>query len=369
MDAALLEIVRQARVIVLLGDKDTGKSTLARILANELYRQGRMVGILDADVGQSDVGPPTTIGFGCVTQEIEQFQDVVVQQLYFVGALTPRGHILTAVLGARKMLDFALKYGCDHVIVNTTGFIRGLGGHLLKTRKLESLAPDLILCLQRQQECEHLLKAFAPFDFPQILRLTPDPACRSRSMVERQKNRTQKLQQTFAAAQEIECALDQLIILDETAFFAGQPCTPDEWQRVTACLSAPPVTAPSAGIAASTLPLWGERLDADLHLVTARPLDYQQIAALKAACAPVDYVTALTPTDFTNVLVGVLNSQRVCCGLGLLRALNFADGKLSLLTAVPAGEIVGLQMSRCQISADDLKLILQPATVANPLVG
>ncbi len=48
-------------VCLLLGAADTGKTSLVLALANELSAQ-RPVGIVDADIGQSHIGPPTTVG-------------------------------------------------------------------------------------------------------------------------------------------------------------------------------------------------------------------------------------------------------------------------------------------------------------------
>jgi len=47
--------------IMVIGASDTGKSTLARYLFQELCRAGLRVAYLDGDVGQSTLGLPTTM--------------------------------------------------------------------------------------------------------------------------------------------------------------------------------------------------------------------------------------------------------------------------------------------------------------------
>ena len=105
MQSEVIEAAIHDRVILMMGAKDTGKTTCTRDLANELFRRGYSVGVIDADVGQSDIGPPTTIGFGTVETVLEDLSHAVVRHLYFVGSISPKGHLLPVITGTRKMLD------------------------------------------------------------------------------------------------------------------------------------------------------------------------------------------------------------------------------------------------------------------------
>ncbi len=55
-------VLARPGVVMLLGASDSGKTTLGRILAEKLTAAGRTVGLVDGDVGQSSIGPPTTVG-------------------------------------------------------------------------------------------------------------------------------------------------------------------------------------------------------------------------------------------------------------------------------------------------------------------
>ncbi|MGC8973282.1 MAG: Clp1/GlmU family protein, partial [Thermoproteus sp.] len=48
-------------VTVVIGAIDVGKSTMTAVLANKALSRGLRVAVIDADVGQNDIGPPTTI--------------------------------------------------------------------------------------------------------------------------------------------------------------------------------------------------------------------------------------------------------------------------------------------------------------------
>src|SRR5215510_7120516 len=91
---AALDDLRRARTIMLLGATDTGKTTFLTWLANILLAQEQRLAIVDADVGQSSLGPPTTIGLGVVAAPFQSLQELMPVGLFFVGSTSPRSHLL-----------------------------------------------------------------------------------------------------------------------------------------------------------------------------------------------------------------------------------------------------------------------------------
>lgn len=73
--------------IMILGGVDTGKTTLATFLANELLSSGFRVAIIDSDIGQKGILPPATISLGFPEGLFESFGDIKAYKHYFVGAL------------------------------------------------------------------------------------------------------------------------------------------------------------------------------------------------------------------------------------------------------------------------------------------
>ncbi|GAI15744.1 unnamed protein product, partial [marine sediment metagenome] len=56
------KILKDRGAVLVLGATDTGKSICTLLFANFWAKHGRKVGIVDVDMGQSDLGPPTTMG-------------------------------------------------------------------------------------------------------------------------------------------------------------------------------------------------------------------------------------------------------------------------------------------------------------------
>ncbi len=199
------EILKQRpRRILVLGGVDVGKSTLCFYLLEQLVRAGLKVALVDADVGQKDVGPPTTVGLRHFFGSLPEKRPLPAEKLYFVGSTTPVGHLLPLVVGTKKLCD--LSQG-EITLINTTGLIRG-PGLALKVFKIESLEPDLILALERAQELEEILSGFR---HRAIRRLEVSPQAIPKGIAERRRRREEAYRWHFRGAGAITLPLKDLI--------------------------------------------------------------------------------------------------------------------------------------------------------------
>ena len=137
---------------ILLGATDTGKSTLAKFLIFNLCRRGLKIALVDADIGQSFLGPPTTIGLAIFKSHPDWEVILSPPEIFFVGSTSPEGHFPIHLKGVKRMVDKAPSYGAEVIIVDTTGFILGEAGKELKRRKIDLLSPRFIIALQRSNQ-------------------------------------------------------------------------------------------------------------------------------------------------------------------------------------------------------------------------
>lgn len=132
------------RRLMVVGASDSGKSTLTTYLLNLVVAKGGKVGVVDADIGQSDLAPPGCVGGAVLKKQLTDLRDVKGDVLEFVGSTSPMG-VEEAVIGAVKS---AVKRVSDQqpdlLLINTDGYIEGEGVDY-KIRLGESLSPDLIL--------------------------------------------------------------------------------------------------------------------------------------------------------------------------------------------------------------------------------
>jgi polynucleotide 5'-hydroxyl-kinase GRC3/NOL9 len=151
--------------VMLAGDTDTGKSTLAAYLANVALGRGLVPCIVDGDIGQGDLAPPAGIGAAALSRQVTDLRDVTANLFEFVGSTSPTGFERIVAKKLRSLLDRAGPLG-NICIVNTDGYVRD-GGIRYKLMVAKELRPDVIVCLGENRE---LLDSFEEKGGWQVLR-------------------------------------------------------------------------------------------------------------------------------------------------------------------------------------------------------
>ena len=116
--------VDKNRRFVVMGPIESGKTTLSALLSNIALEKGLRPCIIDADVGQEDIGLPGFIAMSCPEKQIIWLRDLEPQYFRMVGVLSPQ-HGSTRLLSAvYELYSIAVnKLGSDVVIVNTDGWV------------------------------------------------------------------------------------------------------------------------------------------------------------------------------------------------------------------------------------------------------
>jgi polynucleotide 5'-hydroxyl-kinase GRC3/NOL9 len=290
--------------------------------------QGRRIAIVDADVGQSSLGPPTTIGLGIVAQPFQSLQELTPAALYCVGSTSPRGHLLPVIVGTKRMVDRALRIEVDQVIIDTCGFIGAGGGQALKHHQIDLVNPDIVVCLQRVQECERILLAFRYCQRPRILRLRASRACRRRSMEERRLHRERALQRYFAKPKIVSLSWDDLNLVE--APFGGGAVFNVGRDTHHGHLRMPEM-------------LWAECHDRELHMIIRSRLSPGALAEIERT------VGMRTRTwlveELHGTLLGLLDEAGEALGIGVLQRIHFASRRFEVLAAEDIEAIRGIHWS------------------------
>lgn len=317
-------------MILIVGETDSGKTSFTTYLANSLLERGLRVGVVDADLGQSDIGPPTTVGLGVISRPVAHLGEAEVQGLHFVGSTSPQGHLLSAVIGTRRMMEKAIAMGIERVLVDTSGLVQGELGRALKQHKIDLISPDLLFCLQRADECEHILKLYRFGRRPEVLRLSPGPAGRRRSQEERRQHRERALQAYFHGARTLHLDLTR-VVLRHPPLYVGQPLPSRQLEELSGLLD--------------DMVLWAERRGAELTVVTPDPLRDVQTRQI-AKRFDDSLVVGYSLDDFQGALAGLDNAERETLGLAVVRSIDFAKQLLVIDTVVSEGPIAFVAISR-----------------------
>lgn len=200
-ERALERIASNPGVVFLLGAIDTGKTTFAVELLSRAVAGGVPSALVDADIGQSTVGPPTTVGLKLCTAMTEVSKETVrdADGLGFVGSISPRGHLLSLVTATAKMTSRAREAGCRLIVVDTTGFLSGINAQALKFFKMELVRPDVVVGFQRGGELDPILGIARRFTPAEVMELPVVSEVEERSVDERGAFRELRFASYFAA--------------------------------------------------------------------------------------------------------------------------------------------------------------------------
>lgn len=161
-------------VTVIMGGPDTGKTRLSRDVLARAVERGMTAAYVDADVGQSTVGPPTCAGLKWVrnAEDLANLHDA--DDLRFVGATDPSRLVLQMVIATAALVDQA-RSKADIVLVDTTGTVSGVTGQTLKYHKIELTRPDRTVCIQRGSELEPIIGMLRRFFTADVITATVHP--------------------------------------------------------------------------------------------------------------------------------------------------------------------------------------------------
>lgn len=200
-DQLIERLVSEKGTIVLLGGIDTGKTSFGIALAEAARSQGIPTGYVDADLGQSTIGPPTCVGLKLFMgpDPIDEEAIRVADELGFVGSTSPEGHLLPHVAASARLVSHAREAGCQLVIVDTSALISGVYAEILKYYKLDLIRPDSVIGFQRGEELEPILGVAARFFPVDVATLKVESAIVERTAEERLLAREARLASYFQA--------------------------------------------------------------------------------------------------------------------------------------------------------------------------
>ena len=369
-------IVKSQQVVLVIGSTDVGKSTFCRFLADSAIDQGMKTAFVDTDVGQSQIGPPTTIGMKSLAQDNSpvQFNDIA-DQLYFVGDLSPRGHYLEVLTGTRLMVDRARETEADFIIVDTSGYIHGAPAVTLKQQKIEIVRPNHVVCLGRSSELEQITACYSQQDWLNIHYLLPHRNVRSKSSKARSRYRKAQFDAYFGVACDPKLAVESGVACDpKLAVESDEICKPDlVLQKSENSIQRLPFEQIRGeripffiGRAANEKELeilsrlaetqvyhaeWGHRT---LCFIASKSLSKATITHIKNYLS-LRRVTVEIRTYFERRLIGLIDTAGNTYAIGIIEAVDFQKREFSIRCPVSNGGNTAKQACVIQFGSYQLK--------------
>lgn len=212
----------------MLGPVDVGKTTVATAIANAALRAGRRTAVVDADTGQSDIGPPTTVAMALPRRPARGMRSWKPAAAFFVGDISPQGVYRYLVEGTARSIELARARQAEVIVVDTTGWVEGEAAVEAKVHKLRRVAPRHVVALQRHGEVEPILGRLPEQTI--LHRLRPSARVRPRSLQVRRATRAARFREYFADARLHTVTLET-VRPDRLPVFRGREVSQDRALR------------------------------------------------------------------------------------------------------------------------------------------
>jgi polynucleotide 5'-hydroxyl-kinase GRC3/NOL9 len=143
-------------VYLFLGASDTGKTTLVGETASQIAGKG-VVAIVDADTGQSHIGPPGTAGWAIAKPNESELDKLPVEGIAFIGQTSPVGHLLQLTAAMVRCVEQA-KSKAKTVLIDTPGFVSGAAACAFWWEVVRILKPKAVIAIEKQNELSDVLQ-------------------------------------------------------------------------------------------------------------------------------------------------------------------------------------------------------------------
>jgi polynucleotide 5'-hydroxyl-kinase GRC3/NOL9 len=336
-DEGVETLAAASGVVVLIGATDVGKSTLVLQAANRAVAAGRRAAILDTDVGQGEVGPPGTLGIARLEVPVAELSLLRPRAMAFVGDISPVGHLLAVVQGARRLVRHALEREDEVVFVDTSGFVAGRLAERLKLAKVSILEPALVVLVRRGRELERLAELVAGTTAAPVVEVRTPPEVGYKAPVYRRIQRANRLRRHFERARRHELDASRVSVV-EAWVYTGELL--------------PRRRLDALGAALRTEIPHGEETADGIYLCCAGPPDRAAAATLYEEFGR--RRVWITPTHaFRGLLLGLVGLEGRLIELAILEAINFERSLFSLLTpARTLDEVTQVHFGRLRVRPD-----------------
>jgi len=330
----ILSLTRPIKVIV-LGEVDSGKSTFTVFLANSATSKKLRTYVVDADVGQSDIGVPTTIGLGYVRRPITTLSQVPMVDGYFVGTVSPAPVMHRVLVGTSILVHKAIEdYKADVVIVNTSGWVSDNKARELKWNMILLIRPQIVVVLERTNELEPIIQCLKGLKWLEVIRAPALPRPRIRSREERKMLREASYKRYLSSAKVRTFNLRKIGFMG-AIFSNGIPLSKEKIYELQSTLGVNVVHA--------------EETPDRLLVVLEKPIR-GSIAIARELSEKIGKKVNIIYEGFERgLLVGIWDKNGRFLGIGMISEIDYKNRQIRVLTNVEEEEVGMIQLGQIRI--------------------
>ncbi len=318
-------------VAFVMGPTDAGKSSFTALLLNRALVKGLKPGVIDADIGQADVGPPGFVSATLVDRKILWLRWLRPQYMRFVGNVTPyrlEKRIITAIVDLRHIL---VRNGAQLIAVDSDGWVYGLQALEYKVEAIRALRPDALVVIGDESlgaMIERMLKGFKM----RIYTVKSPAVVWARDREDRRLLRTEGYRRFFEGAKVRKVKLDEIGVIG-SCLYTGTLLPPERLEELARALGVRVVAASETSETLVVVTEGSPRADALERLGREK------------------HVYVIHKGDEKGLYVAVLGPDMEEKAPGVLLNVNYETGEAEILTSYE-GEIGGIIIGSLKLNVD-----------------
>lgn len=329
--------------VLVIGGVDSGKSSFCTYLINETLSKGWKAAIIDADLGQSDVGPPATIGLKRVVTPIRDLFDVEVDDAYFVGVTSPSIASSKIVEGLEKLESKAAEAEMDLVVINTDGWVEGKDAVEHKIHLTERVSPELVLVANQGDELTPIISAL---DSRKIYSIAYSNGHMRRRNREIRRNLRELSYKKYLKQGRTKSFDLSFVNIEGATFGIGNTLANEVMEKITSMLGMKPI--------------YTEETPTTLFVVLRKnqTVDEKCIETLEENWAKPAKV--IKEGEEEGLLVGLFDEQKKFLGIGVICKVDYKRKAVKIYT--PVGKsVASIHFSQIKISKSGREIGLSTA--------
>jgi len=341
--------------IMVLGGVDTGKNTFITYACNTLLKEGLRVAAMDADMGQGEIGPPTSMSVAFIESPVSELLEVTPNQIFFVGSTSPAYVVGRVLHGAEKLMSFVNETAMEvKIFINMPGWVTGPGATMFILEMVSRLKIDCIVALQRESEVEDVLDGVSP-DL-EVVRLPASSYAKMRSREERKFLRETSYRKYFADSKEIGVRYGKI---DFAPLFSsrGKETSGKVASEVEHLVKSRVLYCEEADFSINAVVVRYGDISAEL----VNEDDYQQqynLVQSQLSTQPITKkeIRVIQEAGLNSLMVALFGKDNNLLSLGILRKIDFDRRRATIIATVKPNEVARIEVGKVKVSPQGFEM-------------
>jgi polynucleotide 5'-hydroxyl-kinase GRC3/NOL9 len=359
-----IEKGRKPRIMI-LGGVDTGKNTFITYACNMLLKEGLNVAVMDADIGQGEIGPPTTMAVAFVRDPISELLELSFDEVFFVGSTSPAYVVGRVLQGAEKLMNFVNENAPEAtMLINMPGWVTGAGAVSFTLEMTSKLKVSNIVALQRKGEVEDILNGL-PRNL-EVTRLDASSYARMRSREDRKFLRETSYRKYFLDSKEIKVRYTSI---DFSPLFSsrGRRASDQIVREVESLLKSRVVYCEETDFSINAIT--EKYIETGTEIVvedeTQEPCSQSELQTTFGSPLRKE-IRLISETELSNLMLALFGKNDELLSLGTLRRIDFRRKRAIVTSMVKVNEVAKIEVGKVKVNPEGYEMgyaeILRVAT-------